>query len=143
MKSTALPLLAATAAAAALAACAGTRPAGDPAADFAAARDVIERNCVHCHGTQRLAGMPSFNDTHDLAKLRGEGNWIVPGSPDASRFFQVVNLADNQPGAMPPTGHGISKKEVRILRDWIASGAPIPSGTAIPLTPHGEPPRSR
>lgn len=87
--------------------------------------------------------MPSYNDTGALAKLRGPGNWIVPGQPESSRFLQVVTLSDSQPGAMPPTGHAISKDEIATLRAWIAAGAPLPDGPPILLTPHGTPPRSR
>ena len=113
------------------------------AGGFAEARTVIERNCVHCHGTQRLATMPSFNDTRSLGALRGTANWIVPGQPESSRFLQVVALADSQPGAMPPTGHAISANEVEKLRTWIAAGAPIPDGASVTLKPEGTGPRSR
>jgi mono/diheme cytochrome c family protein len=119
------------------------RPAG--AADgsaFAEARTVIERNCVHCHGTQRLKMMPSFNDTLSLAALRGPGNWIVPFKPEESRFFQVVTMPGSQRGAMPPTGHGISTEEIGALRAWIVAGAPLPDGAPVMLTPQGPGPRS-
>jgi mono/diheme cytochrome c family protein len=108
---------------------------------FAEARGVIERNCVQCHGKQKLAGMPSFGDTRALAALRGPGNWIVPGEPEKSRFFLVVTLPDSQPGAMPPTGHAISKEDVAKLRAWIAAGAPLPA-KPMTLTPQGIGPRS-
>ena len=122
-----------------------TPPAHSPAAGgagFANAKTVIEQNCVHCHGEQRLANMPSFGDTRALAALRGPGKWIVPGNPDASRFLQVVTLSDAQPGAMPPTGHAISKKNIAVLRSWITAGAPLPSGAPVPLKPQGIGPRS-
>jgi mono/diheme cytochrome c family protein len=109
---------------------------------FAEARMVIEQNCVHCHGTQRLKTMPSFNDTLSLAALRGPGNWIVPGKPESSRFFQVVTLPDSHAGAMPPTGHAISREEISKLRAWITAGAPLPDAP-VELKPEGMGPRSR
>lgn len=109
---------------------------------FAEARGVIERNCVQCHGTEKLASMPSFGDTRALAALRGPGNWIVPGKPESSRFFLVVTLPDSQAGAMPPTGHAISKEDIAKLRAWIAAGAPLPAEPGT-LTPQGMGPRSR
>jgi mono/diheme cytochrome c family protein len=123
-----------------------TPPRGTVSAEagsFADARPVIERNCVHCHGSQRLATMPSFNDTRALAALRGPGKWIVPGQPESSRFLQVVTLADSQPGAMPPTGHAISADEIAKLHAWIAAGAPLPDGAPVSLKPEGAAPRSR
>jgi len=102
---------------------------------------LLETNCVHCHGVQRLPTMPALADTKALAALIGPGKLIVPGSPESSRFFQVVTLPDNQAGAMPPTGHGISKSEVGTLRKWIQSGAPLPAENLI-LKPRGMGPRS-
>lgn len=85
---------------------------------FASVRIVLETNCVHCHGDNRLSTMPPINNTDGLSKLIFTG-WIVPGKPEKSRFFQVVIFPDEIPGAMPPSGHAISKSEVKILRDWI------------------------
>jgi mono/diheme cytochrome c family protein len=103
-------------------------------------RTVLETNCVHCHGDNRLSTMPPINDTQALSKLIGT-SWIVPGKPEASRFFQVVTFPDEIPGAMPPSGHAISKKEVQILREWIKSGAKLPAHN-IKLKPQGPLPRS-
>lgn len=107
---------------------------------FAPVRTVLETNCVHCHGDNRLSTMPPINDTHALTKLIGK-HWIVPGKPEASRFFQVVTFPDEVPGAMPPSGHAISQKEIGILRSWIKAGAKVPAHN-IKLTPQGPLPRS-
>ena len=111
----------------------------DPSVSRALA--VIEANCVHCHGEQRLQTMPAVADLSSLRALIGEGGLIVPGRPEASRFFTVVTLSDTQPGAMPPTGHAITREEVGALRAWIVQGAALPPGNR-PLKPRGEPPRS-
>jgi hypothetical protein len=87
--------------------------------------------------------MPAFADTGALSRLIGPANWIVPGHPERSRFFQVVTFADQTPGAMPPTGHAISRSEIEALKAWIAGGAPLPQGAPIPLKRRGEGPRSR
>lgn len=101
---------------------------------------VLEHQCVHCHGDNRLSTMPPINDTHALSKLIGS-HWIVPGKPQSSRFFQVVTFPDEIPGAMPPSGHAISKKDVRILQDWIKAGAKLPAQN-VKLIPVGPLPRS-
>lgn len=101
---------------------------------------VLEHQCVHCHGDNRLSTMPPINDTHALSKLIGS-HWIVPGKPQASRFFQVVTFPDEIPGAMPPSGHAISKKDVRVLQDWIKTGAKLPAQN-VKLIPVGPLPRS-
>jgi cytochrome c5 len=103
---------------------------------------VLEANCVHCHGDNRLSTMPSIHDSHALVSLIGSGKWVVPGKPEQSRFFQVVTFPDQVPGAMPPTGHAISKQDVATLRQWITAGAKVPPGPTIQFTPRGEMPRS-
>lgn len=110
---------------------------------FASVRPVLESNCVHCHGPNHLSHMPAFPDTRALARLIGPANWIVPGHPERSRLFHIVTLADGQSGAMPPTGHAISRTEVEAMRAWIAAGAPVPEGAPVVLTARGEGPRSR
>lgn len=126
-----------------IAGCAQTPPAESPknVASFQRVLPLLETNCVHCHGQQRLPTMPAIADTKALAALIGPGKLIVPGAPESSRFFQVVMLTDNQAGAMPPTGHGISKAQVETLRAWIQSGAPLPAGN-LALKPRGPGPRS-
>ena len=109
---------------------------------FASVRPVLESNCVHCHGPNHLSHMPAFPDTRALARLIGPANWIVPGHPERSRLFHVVTLADGQSGAMPPTGHAISKSEIARLRAWIAAGAPLPESAPVVLTARGEGPHS-
>jgi hypothetical protein len=111
-------------------------------AGFSQVRPVLEASCVHCHGSERLAGMPSFSSTRDLAALTGPGRLIVPGSPESSRFFQVVAMSDSDIGAMPPTGHALAPREVALLKSWIAGGAELPEKN-VALRPHGRSPRSR
>jgi len=107
---------------------------------FTGARIVLEANCVHCHDDTRLSTMPPIADTQGLAKLIATG-WITPGHPEKSRFFQVVTLSDETPGAMPPTGHAISPREVQILRQWIQDGAKLPKHN-VKLHKQGALPRS-
>lgn len=135
-----LPILAAYCLVTLLTSCRITPATSVEAHAFASVRTVLETNCVHCHGDNRLSTMPPINDTHALSKLVGT-SWIVPGKPEMSRFFQVVTFPDEIPGAMPPSGHAISKKEQQILRQWITDGAKLPAHN-VKLTPSGPLPRS-
>jgi mono/diheme cytochrome c family protein len=111
-------------------------------ASYHAMLPLLETNCAHCHGAQRIPGMPPLTDTRALSTLIGSGKIIVPGAPERSRFYTVVALSDNEAGAMPPTGHAVSKRELEALRKWIAAGAPVPDGVK-PIIPRGMAPRSR
>jgi mono/diheme cytochrome c family protein len=145
MKTPLLFLLTAAAGVLGLGACGHvSEPAVEPdLTTFHPARQVLEANCVHCHGDYRLKGMPPIATTRQLAKLVGPGNWIIPGKPEQSRLFQVVTFPDEIPNAMPPTGHAIAPVQVKLLRDWILAGAPVPAGANQKLQPTGEAPRSR
>lgn len=114
----------------------------ESAAVFARVKPMLENNCVHCHATIRLPGMPSLTDTKALASLIGPNNLIVPGKPEQSRFYLVTTFSDSQAGAMPPTGHAISPGELAKLREWIRVGAPLPEETIV-LHGEGIAPRSR
>lgn len=125
--------------------CASQPPAknrDDPDSSFAQVKPVLERNCVHCHAAIRLPGMPSLTDTKALASLIGPGKLIVPGKPEQSRFYLVTTLADDQAGAMPPTGHAMKRREVAALRKWIQAGAPLPKDN-LKFHAEGISPRSR
>jgi hypothetical protein len=111
-------------------------------AQFTKVQALLETNCVHCHGDNHLSTMPPFGDSRALTKLIGSKTWIIPGQPASSRLYQVVTFSDNIPGAMPPTGHGISTTDVRMLHDWIKAGAQVPAGKNIRFTPRGKSPRS-
>ncbi|MCX6856837.1 MAG: hypothetical protein NTV80_18255 [Verrucomicrobia bacterium] len=109
---------------------------------FAKVQVVLEKSCVHCHGDNRLSTMPSIQNSRALEKLISQGGWIVPGKPEQSRIYQVVTFPDEVPGAMPPTGHAIDRADVQVLREWIATGAKVPTGKVIPFRPQGSLPRS-
>jgi mono/diheme cytochrome c family protein len=141
MKSLLLPVSAICLLSCSLLSCSVTGPDAAEDKNFAAARLMLETNCVRCHGDNRLSTMPSIHDTRALSRLITAGNWIVPGQPEKSRFFQVVTYPDTIPGAMPPTGHAISKAEVETLRAWIKAGAPVPKAKLF-LKPRGTMPRS-
>ena len=129
----------------AAAGCASKPPAPEQerrAVSFERVRPVLEGSCVHCHGWQRLPSMPPLTNTEALASLIGPGGLIIPGQPENSRFFNVVTLSDHQVGAMPPTGHALSRGEVQMLREWIREGALLPAKKTSP-TPRGTVPRSR
>jgi mono/diheme cytochrome c family protein len=119
-----------------------TLPSSKVDSAFAEVQTVLEVNCVHCHGDNRLSTMPPIQNSDALSKLVGKGGWIVPGKPEQSRFFQVVTFPDTVPGAMPPTGHAIRQAHMQVLREWITNGAKVPSERTIKFTPRGALPRS-
>lgn len=132
------PSAAATAATLALIALALTacEPAADPAdaapddaVSFASdIRPLLEELCVNCHHQGALMGDLNLENRQLALRPRDDGELLVPGEPQQSLFFQVLNLPDDDPAAMPPTGHRIEDHELDLFRRWIEQGAEWPDG---------------
>jgi hypothetical protein len=81
-------------------------------------RDVIDSNCVSCHGNElaRPGGivLKECDDVGAAAWLRD--GWVVPGDPDQSRILDTVELGMG----------GLTSAQLGQLREWIEVGAPPP-----------------
>lgn len=73
---------------------------------------MLEAKCVVCHSARNAAGG---------VDLSGDwGRYVVPGKPEQSLLFQVV---DGEKPRMPKAGAKLSAGEREALRSWIAAGA--------------------
>lgn len=124
----------------ALSAC---KPADQPAAatapDFATeVKPLLENRCINCHHAGALMGHLNLETRAKAFADRPGGPVIVPGKPGASKLYLQLNLADDNPKAMPPEGHRIPESERDVIKRWIAQGATWPddaSGVLKPLPP--------
>jgi hypothetical protein len=136
------------AALAALAGSATAAPASSPrpaSLDFNRdIRPILSRNCFPCHGQDeksRMAGLRLDRREFATAGVGGR-RAVVPGNPTASRM--VVRTSAKEPAQrMPPpgSGHALTAREIRLLRQWIAEGAPYAEHWAFqkpkrPALPH-------
>jgi len=87
-------------------------------------RPLLVRHCYECH-SGAAGGAKAALRLDSRAGLRrgGEsGPAIVPGNPDSSRLFAMI-----ESDSMPPDEHAkLSPLEKRHVREWIAMGAPDP-----------------
>src|SRR5262245_29132980 len=91
--------------------------AAGEAADLAQqAKAILKSHCFACHG-EGGANEGGFNFVLNRKRLVRE--LVVPGSAEESRLFERVKK-----GEMPPEGDRVPDDEVKILREWIESGAP-------------------
>ena len=97
------------------------------AADFVKdVRPILRRVCFECHGTEKQEGGLRF-DQRDAALRGGDsGRVLIAGRPEESELLRRVSLARGHEEAMPPRGKPLSAREIKVLRDWIASGANWP-----------------
>lgn len=104
---------------AALAACLALLPDPLPA-DEAAARAILEKRCLSCHGSARMSGL-DLRDRADALKGGKRGAALVPGKPEQSLLFRAV--AGSSEIKMPPGKETLSASEIETLRNWIKGGA--------------------
>lgn len=98
-------------------------------------KPLFESRCVMCHNGQVAAGDLNLL-TRDLAFRRSSnGPFIIPGDPNGSKLFRMVQLADVEPGAMPPTGHALDGHQLGLVKAWIEQGAEWPAGEPGYLKP--------
>ncbi len=76
---------------------------------------VLEANCLHCHGPANALG----------------GLRLDTKPKSATRLAAVMEIAPEQPGAMPPGGPQVAKAQRDTIRQWIAEGAQWPEGFVI------------
>jgi mono/diheme cytochrome c family protein len=99
---------------------------------------ILATHCFECHGkdprqiykgVKILDYAALLNDTRKRpAKL------LVPRSPDASL---IIKRIQNKANPMPPEGEGVpvSDADLKVLRAWIAAGAPDFTKTVAATTP--------
>jgi hypothetical protein len=80
---------------------------------------VFKNKCVVCHGGANAKGGLDLRSLTAAIKGGDNGEAIKPGDPEASLLWQ--QLAD---GVMPPKGkEKPTASELKLIREWIASGA--------------------
>jgi uncharacterized membrane protein len=88
----------------------------------AAVFELLEAKCNDCHGAHLAKPKGKFGYTMDLKRIAANEEYIVPGDPDKSEFFRLVN-EDEMPGK--DSEHGVATTAEKLaLKQWIQIGAP-------------------
>jgi hypothetical protein len=106
--------------------------AAEPARiDFA--RDVqpiLKGRCLSCHDSRRHRGDLRLDVRANTLRGGESGKpGVVPGNSQKSELFRRITTSDDDE-AMPPSGKRLSDAQVKLLRDWIDSGAVWPNALA-------------
>ncbi len=99
-------------------------------------RPILEAKCVACHTRAAQPGVMSLGSREEALKSGTLGRLIIPGSPETSPFFTRLDAAHAGLSAMPAVGERLSKNEVRILTQWVKTGAAWPAGAVGRLSQH-------
>lgn len=85
---------------------------------------ILGTRCTSCHAGDDPSGGLRLEKREDLLAGGESGEpAIVPGKPDESPLIRLVSGADPLL-VMPPKGKRLTPEQVKLLRDWIAQGAP-------------------
>jgi hypothetical protein len=89
-------------------------------------RPILSDNCFACHGpdkNQRKAELRLDTEQGAFAD-RGGYQVIVPGKPEQSELFRLITSTDESLRMPKPKfGKELSKRQVELIRLWIAQGA--------------------
>lgn len=97
------------------------------AVDFKAqVQPILTRECAACHGAERPAAGVKITDRASVLSDR----MVVPGKPEGSLLYRVIELPPGTPKAMPP-GKQLAKADRDLIKQWIAEGAVWPEGAVV------------
>ena len=92
-----------------------------------AAKALIDKSCLNCHGPKKRPKGKFRIDTRELALKGGsEGVAIIPGKSDKSplTYYITYQVVDYE---MPPEGKKdypkLTKEQIGLVRAWIDQGA--------------------
>ena len=99
---------------------------------FQAIQDIFNQECVKCHGTRRQEAGLRLDSSIGLRRGSDQGPIISPGSPSTSRLLLALegNLAGT--ARMPAKAPALPTEQLFQLRQWIESGANMPSNEIEP-----------
>lgn len=92
---------------------------------------ILQKKCLDCHSATKIIDGKPKKPKGDLrldaawAMLKGAENGpsIVPGNLAKSYMHEVVNLPKDDDMFMPPKGDPMTIEEIKLLKEWIESGA--------------------
>jgi hypothetical protein len=92
---------------------------------------ILQKKCLDCHSATKVVDGKPKKPKGDLrldaawAMLKGAENGpsIVPGNLAKSYLHEVVNLPKDDDMFMPPKGDPMTSEEIKLLKEWIESGA--------------------
>jgi len=91
---------------------------------------LLQTRCVKCHGPRKQEGRLRL-DARSIVLAGGvSGAAVEAGKPDKSLIFQRVTSQD-EADRMPLEEPALSRKEIDLLRRWIAEGANWPAGVGV------------
>ena len=86
---------------------------------------VLQDRCFECHSDAKKKPKGRLRlDSKSWIELGGKnGPVLVAGKPERSPIYRRCALPEDHDDVMPPDGESIEKKELVLIKQWIAAGA--------------------
>jgi hypothetical protein len=89
-------------------------------------KPILHERCFSCHGALKQESGLRL-DTVQLAQQGGDsGPAVIPHDLESSLVIQRIQATDDSV-RMPPEGKPLTAEQIRLLTEWIASGASAPA----------------
>jgi WD40 repeat protein len=92
---------------------------------------ILRNTCLNCHNPDKKKGNLDLSTYSGAVTGGGSGKAFEPGDPDNSMIYKVISWSI-EPN-MPPKGDKIPEKDINLIREWIAGGAPETSGSKVAI----------
>jgi hypothetical protein len=102
-------------------------------------RPLLVAACSECHGNENQSNGLRLDSRDAMLKGGQRGPAIVPAEPDKSLLIQAVRRTGEL--EMPPD-EKLSGRQIAILEQWVAIGAPWPTSHLAPIDHQAEEQRS-
>lgn len=95
-------------------------------------KPIFEKRCVECHSMKmkKPKGGYKFDDDSSIKNEIGPSFLIRPGDAGNSDLMGMVTRANKDHPMPPDKGDALNAREIKLLRDWIDSGASMDSGSS-------------
>lgn len=103
----------------------------DPPVDYSTQiKPLLAKHCTKCHGVQKQQSGLRVDSGRGILDGGDSGAGLVPKDAAKSLILQAVTGADGV-SKMPPEGPSLTAEEIRLLQDWITSGAVFPDNEVV------------
>jgi len=94
----------------------------EPYSEVAAqTKAIFQKHCYDCHKFNEAKGGIKILHHRLLVSVR---KVVLPGHPDQSELFELLNTDDDERRMPPPPANRLADDEIATIRRWIEQGAP-------------------
>lgn len=93
-------------------------------------KPLLAKHCGKCHGPEMQQSGLRIDSGRAMTDGGDSGPAVVAGDAAKSLLIQAVTGTEGA-SKMPPEGPGLADAEIKLLKDWIASGAKFPADEVV------------